>query len=203
MHSAWGVFVLRFWHQERSLLPTLKWARTNAAGVAQVIQHMFAPRKWLTVATQTTISHPIGESSVLLPMGPHTTYDGIVTKMLYRIELTADKAIETSAELWPNQIRDIRDATAYFQWHQKVCLGGIAHLSGGLVSQDGDLHIRAKSITGLAEGLISMVDHFHRCSASLPDPLPVVTTVEEPKGVYWSPISSLENFFKSPRVYVV
>ena len=140
---------------------------------------------------------------MLLPMGPHTTYDGTVAEMLCRIELTVDKAIETSAELWPNRIRDIRDATAYFRWHQKVCPSGIAHLSGGPVSQDGNLHIRAKSITGLAEGLISMVDHFHRRSASLPDPLPVITTVEEPEGVYWSPISSLEKNFKSPQVYVV
>ena len=155
------------------------------------------------MATQTTISHPIGEPPVLPPMRPQATYDGAVTEMLCRIELTVDKAIETSAELWPNQIRDNRDATAYFQWHQKVCPSGIAHLSGGPASQDGDLYIQAKSISGLAEGLISMVDQFHRRSASLPDPLPVVTTVEEPEGVFWSPIASLEKNFKSPRVYVV
>ena len=48
-----------------------------------------------------------------------------------------------------------------------------------------------------------MVDHFHRHSASLPGALPAVTQFQEPERVYWSPIASLENFFKSPRIYVV
>ena len=136
-------------------------------------------------------------------MGPRVTYDGTVTEMLRRIELTVDEAIETSEELWPNRIRGIRDATAYFRWHQKVCPSGITHLSGGPASQDGELYIRAESTAGLAEGLISMVNYFHRHPAGLPGALPAVTQFQEPKGVYWSPIASLENFFKSPHVYVV
>lgn len=155
------------------------------------------------VETQATVSDPIGEPSVLLPMGPQATYDGTVTEMLRRMEQTVDEAVETSRELWPNRIREFRDAAAYSQWHQKVCPSGTAHLSGGFASQHGDLYIRAKSITGLAEGLITMVDRFHRHSPSLPGPLTVDSLIEEPEGVHWSPIASLEKFFRSPRAYVM
>jgi hypothetical protein len=166
-----------------------------------VTQLLFAPGKWLTVATQATFSDPTGEPSALLLIEPQATYNSTVTEMLHRIELTVDKAIETSAELWPNRTRASRDAAAYFQWHQKVCPAGMAHLSGGPVSQNSDLYIRAKSITGLAEGLVSMLDHFHRRSAGVPGA--VVGIAEGPEGVHWSPIASLDGFFKSPRGYIV
>lgn len=133
-------------------------------------------------------------------METQATYGDAVTEMLHRIELTVDEAIETSTELWPDRIRASRDAAAYFQWHQKVCPGGTAHLSGGPVDLDDNLHIRAKSITGLAEGLISMVDRFH---SRVPGPPPDGVMAEGPKGVFWRPITSLGEFFKPLRVYVV
>lgn len=152
------------------------------------------------MATQTAISDPIGEPSALLPMGLQATYDATVTEMLHRIELTMDKAIETSAELWPDRITGCHDAAGYFQWHKKVCPSGTAHLSSGPVLQDNDLYIKAKSIAGLTEGLISMVDHFHSRSAGVPGPSPVANMAE---GVSWRPITSLGAFFRPLRTYVV
>lgn len=135
------------------------------------------------------------------PSNPPAAFsDPAVVNMLQRLELSGPAAINVSEELWPHRLKGTCQASDYVEWHDKVHPGGVIHPPDNYEHLT-ELHIQGRSVEEIAQGLISIMDHFHRYGGN-----PHTGSgldIQVPEGVKCSPIISLGVFFKKLRGYIV
>jgi hypothetical protein len=130
---------------------------------------------------------------------PVTILDAALADMLCRIELPKLEAIKTSEEIWLDRIYASQDIGSYLRWCKEVRPGGDAHTASNF-RQLPELELCAKSVKGLSETLIAMLDDFHLAQMA---PGTVPSDFRLTEGGSDRRIESLQQFFQPLRGYMV